>query len=133
MEPTPDREVLRAGALEVRPQEYVVRAGGRVVAVSLRELELLVALARRPGRVVPRAELYATVWGTPLREDDRSVDVYVHKLRSKLAAALPDWSFIHTHFGFGYRFEPEPVEDVDTSALNRNDPRGRPVPSAPGK
>jgi DNA-binding response OmpR family regulator len=35
------------------------------------------------------------------------VDVYVHKLRTKLALALPDWAFIHTHFGFGYRFQPE--------------------------
>jgi hypothetical protein len=37
------------------------------------------------------------------------VDVYIHKLRAKLSDALPEWSFIHTHFGFGYRFSPEPV------------------------
>jgi hypothetical protein len=36
------------------------------------------------------------------------VDVYVHKLRSKLAEAVPECAFIHTHFGFGYRFQPEP-------------------------
>ena len=40
----------------------------------------------------------------PLRDGDRSVDVYVHKLRVKLEQALPDWRFIHTHLGFGYRF-----------------------------
>jgi DNA-binding response OmpR family regulator len=107
MEPADDHQVLWAGALEVRPREFLVRAGNRAVPMSARELELLVALARRQGQVVPRDELYATVWGTALREHDRSVDVYVHKLRTKLAAALPDWSFIHTHFGFGYRFEPE--------------------------
>ena len=73
----------------------------------MRELELLAALARRQGRIVARDELYATVWGAPLREQDRSVDVYVHKLRSKLAHAIPGCRFIHTHFGFGYRFEPE--------------------------
>ena len=38
---------------------------------------------------------------------DRSVDVYVRKLRVKLEAALPGWSFIHTHFGFGYRLAAE--------------------------
>jgi DNA-binding response OmpR family regulator len=76
--------------------------------MSVRELELLAALARRRGRVVPREELYVTVWGAPLRDHDRSVDVYIHKLRTKLGDALPEWSFIHTHFGFGYRFEPEP-------------------------
>ena len=100
-------DVLRAGALEVRLNDHVVRAGGRTLPMSVRELELLAVLASQPGRVVRRDELYAAVWGAPLRADDRSVDVYVDKLRSKLAAALPDWCFIHTHFGFGYRFEPE--------------------------
>src|SRR5215207_4460818 len=91
-------EVLTAGELEIRPTEYVVRAGGRTLSLSVRELDLLSALARREGRIVPRAELYETVWGSPLREQDRSVDVYVHKLRNKLAIALPEWRFIHTHF-----------------------------------
>jgi DNA-binding response OmpR family regulator len=68
---------------------------------------LLAALVRREGRIVSREELYETVWGAPLRAHDRSVDVYVHKVRAKLAAALPGWDFIHTHFGFGYRFAPE--------------------------
>src|SRR3712207_8722577 len=52
--------------------------------------DLLAALARREGRIVSRAELYETVWGAPMRADERSVDVYVHKLRSKLAEALPE-------------------------------------------
>ena len=100
-------EVIRSGELEIRPSEYLVLAGGRALRLSLRELELLAALARREGRIVSREELYATVWEAPLRAEDRSVDVYVHKLRSKLANALPQWRFIHTHFGFGYRFQPE--------------------------
>src|SRR3954468_1032932 len=97
-------EVLTAGELEIRPSEHLALAGGRALRLSLRELELLAALARREGRIVPREELYETVWGAPLRADDRSVDVYVHKLRSKLADAQPERQFIHTHFGFGYRF-----------------------------
>ena len=104
-------EVIRAGELEIRPSEYLVLAGGRALTLSLKQLELLAALARREGRIVPRAELYETVWGAPMRADERSVDVYVHKLRSKLAEALPEWTFIHTHFGFGYRFEPEHSSD----------------------
>jgi DNA-binding response OmpR family regulator len=103
-------EVLTAGELEIRPAEHVARAGGRTLSLSLRELDLLAALARREGRIVPRDELYETVWGAPLRNQDRSVDVYVHKLRTKLAIALPEWRFIHTHFGFGYRFELEPSQ-----------------------
>jgi DNA-binding response OmpR family regulator len=103
-------EVLTAGELEIRPAEHLARAGGRALSLSMRELELLAALARREGRIVPREELYRLVWGGPLRSHDRSVDVYVHKLRAKLAAALPEWGFIHTHFGFGYRFQAEPSQ-----------------------
>ena len=100
-------QVIRSGELEIRPAEFIARAGDRVLSLSLREFELLVALADRAGRIVARDELHQTVWGTPMRADDRSVDVYVHKLRNKLAEALPEWRYIHTHFGFGYRLEPE--------------------------
>jgi len=100
-------EVIKAGELEIRPSEFLALAGGRALTLSVRELELLAALGRREGRVVSREELYQTVWGAPMRASDRSVDVYVHKLRAKLANALPEWEFIHTHFGFGYRFQPE--------------------------
>ncbi len=108
MELTHESEVLRAGDLEVRPADHLAQIDGRALSLSVRELELLVALVRNRGRIVPRDELYATVWGSPLRAHDRSVDVYVHKLRSKLARAVPECRFIHTHFGFGYRLEPEP-------------------------
>ena len=114
MELTHEPEVIRAGDLEVRPADHLALAAGRALSLSVRELELLAALARRQGRIVARDELYATVWGAPLREQDRSVDVYVHKLRSKLARAIPGCSFIHTHFGFGYRFEPEHSADFST-------------------
>lgn len=107
MHTTEQVEVLVAGELEIRPSEHLARARGRTLSLSVRELDLLAALARREGRIVPRDELYEAVWGAPLRGHDRSVDVYVHKLRAKLAAALPEWVFIHTHFGFGYRFQPE--------------------------
>ena len=112
-------EVIRAGALEIRPSEYLVLAGGRALTLSLKQLELLAALARREGRIVSREELYETVWGTPMRADERSVDVYVHKLRTKLAVALPEWGFIHTHFGFGYRFSPEPSQRFHKTATSR--------------
>jgi DNA-binding response OmpR family regulator len=100
-------EVLQAGVLEIRPDEFIALAEGHPVALTVRELALLCALARRSGRIVSREELYAVVWDRPFRKDDRSVDVYVRKLRHKLEEAAPDWRFIHTHFGFGYRFSPE--------------------------
>ena len=119
MELTEQSEVLRAGALEVRLGDHLALAQGRALSLSVRELELLAALVRRQGRIVPREELYETVWGAPLRAQDRSVDVYVHKLRSKLARAVPDCRFIHTHFGFGYRFEPEPSHPFHKGADHR--------------
>ena len=75
------------------------------------QLELLTALVERRNRIVTREELYREVWGEPYRKSDRSVDVYVGKLRQKLEQALPRRRFIHTHFGFGYRFSPEPAAD----------------------
>jgi DNA-binding response OmpR family regulator len=112
-------EVIRAGELEIRPSEYLVLAGGRALTLSVRELDLLAALGRREGRVVPREELYETVWGATMRASDRSVDVYVHKLRSKLSDALPEWRFIHTHFGFGYRFQAELSQRFHKTATTR--------------
>ena len=105
-----------AGELEIRPDEHLVLARGRPLTLSVRELEVLAALAERTGRIVSREALYSAAWGGELRHDDRSVDVYIHKLRSKLAEALPEWSFIHTHFGFGYRFAPEPVTPPFTTS-----------------
>jgi DNA-binding response OmpR family regulator len=100
--------VLRAGAIEIRSEEFVALAAGRPLRLTVRELQLLTALVERSGRIVSRQELYAEVWGEPFRKADRSVDVYVGKLRQKLDEALPGRAFIHTHFGFGYRFTAEP-------------------------
>ena len=115
----PTSEVLAVGELEIRPADHLAFARGRTLSLSVRELDLLAALARREGRIVSRRELYHTVWGAPLRADDRSVDVYVHKLRSKLAAALPERTLIHTHFGFGYRLAAEPSHPFHKTATGR--------------
>jgi DNA-binding response OmpR family regulator len=105
-------DILHAGELEIRPDEGLVLATGRALTLSVREFEVLVAMARRVGAIIPREDLYRSVWQGELRSGDRSVDVYVSKLRSKLEAALPDRRFIHTHPGFGYRFQPEPSRFV---------------------
>jgi DNA-binding winged helix-turn-helix (wHTH) protein len=57
---------------------------------------------------------------------DRSVDVFVRKLRQKLRSASPDWDYIHTHFGVGYRFAPE------TETGNGDGAAGRDTEEAPG-
>ena len=103
----PDERLL-AGPLEIRLSDSLVLADGRPLNLSVREFRVLCALTRRAQRIVSREELYEAVWQAPLRDGDRSVDVYVHRLRTKLETALPDWRFIHTHVGFGYRFSSEP-------------------------
>ena len=70
---------------------------------------MLLLLAQSDGRVLPREQIYQRVWGYAMAHGDRSVDVFIRKLRRKLDAASPGWSYIHTHFGIGYRFGPEPV------------------------
>ena len=54
-----------------------------------------------------REELFSRGLGQPARRDDRSVDVYVSRLRAKLGEALPEAQLIHTHNGIGYRFSPD--------------------------
>ncbi len=100
-------ETLKLGPLEITPDEHLARADGHALTLSIRELQLLTELARRADRIVSREELFELVWGRPMRAGDRSVDVYVRKLRVKLDAALPGWEFIHTHFGLGYRLAAE--------------------------
>ena len=107
---------LYAGELEIRLGEGLVLATGRALTLSVREFELLAAMARRAGAIVTRGDLYAEVWGGELRPGDRSVDVYVSKLRGKLEAAMPDRRFIHTHPGFGYRFQPQPSREASAAA-----------------
>jgi DNA-binding response OmpR family regulator len=99
-------EAIAVGRLEVRPEEFSATVDGELLDLTVRELQLLTALAARADRIVSRGELYAAVWGRPYQRHDRSVDVYVRKLRLKLEAALPGWTVIHTHFGFGYRLSP---------------------------
>ena len=100
-------EVLSIGPLEIMPAEHLARVNGNALTLSLLELRMLTELARRADRIVSREELSTEVWGRDFRSGDRSIDVYVHKLRVKLEEALPGWSFIHTHSGFGYRLSPQ--------------------------
>jgi DNA-binding response OmpR family regulator len=103
--------VLNHGELEIRPAEVQVLAGPQRVGLTVREFQVFLVLAERADHVVRRPDLYREVWGAEMQRRDRSVDVFVRKVRNKLALASPGWSYIHTHFGVGYRFSATPVEE----------------------
>jgi DNA-binding response OmpR family regulator len=98
-----------AGELEIRADQFQAFVSGSSVGLTRREFELLQLLAEAQGTVIEREEIYQRVWGYAMAHGDRSVDVFVRKLRRKLEKASAGWQYIHTHFGVGYRFEAEPV------------------------
>jgi DNA-binding response OmpR family regulator len=93
--------------LALWPSEGQCFVGAKRLAPSRRQLEVLRALASRAGHIVPRERVHELAWGEPMPGGRRDVDVYVHRLRFKLHAVAPDWTFIHTHPQFGDRFWPE--------------------------
>jgi DNA-binding response OmpR family regulator len=102
---------LVTGELEIRPDMFEAFVGGRAVGLTRREFELITLLASAAGKVIPRDQIYERVWGYAMVHGDRSVDVFVRKLRRKLQDASPGWLYLHTHFGVGYRFQPEEATD----------------------
>jgi len=96
----------RYGEITVRPDLYQAYANQISLELTAREFEIL-NLLTGSDRVLRREEIYERVWGYAMAHGDRSVDVFVRKLRQKLRSASPDWNYIHTHFGVGYRFAPE--------------------------
>jgi DNA-binding response OmpR family regulator len=104
------------GELEVRADQFQAFVGGQSLDLTRREFELLQLLTAARGQVLQREEIYQRVWGYAMAHGDRSVDVFVRKLRQKLEARSPGWAYIHTHFGIGYRFEPEPQDSAAVQA-----------------
>jgi DNA-binding response OmpR family regulator len=111
-----------AGEIEIRSDRFQAFVGERSIELTRREFELIELLAGAEGRVLEREEIYQRVWGYAMARGDRSVDVFVRKLRQKLEKASPAWRYIHTHFGVGYRFAPEPAD-----GLGEGDAVGAPV------
>jgi DNA-binding response OmpR family regulator len=105
-----ERGPVAAGELEIRSDRFQAFVDGRSVDLTRREFELIELLAGSEGRVLEREEIYQRVWGYAMARGDRSVDVFVRKLRQKLEKASAEWRYIHTHFGVGYRFAAEPVD-----------------------
>ena len=97
---SPERQVLSVGDVTIDLDRREVRIGDEFVEVRAKEFALLVALARRPGVVVPRDRLLNDVWGYEYSVDTRTVDVHISTLRDRLANAN---ARIETVWGVGYK------------------------------
>ena len=107
-----DRSRVLLGHVELVPSERQVFVESARLHLTAREFDVLHVLVVCAGHVVSRERIYEHVWERPMRHSrDRAVDVHIRRLRTRLAEASPDWRYIHTHFGHGYRFEPERADE----------------------
>jgi DNA-binding response OmpR family regulator len=120
--PTADSAPIMAGELEVRPAQFQAFVGDQGLDLTRREFELLLLLAQNDGRALEREEIYRRVWGYEMVHGDRSVDVFVGKLRAKLQSRSPGWDYIHTHFGVGYRFDAASRDDRPLRVVSGDEP-----------
>jgi DNA-binding response OmpR family regulator len=112
-----DLEPISIGEVDVRPDQYQAFVHGCSLGLTRREYQLIELLARAGGEVLAREEIYECLWGGEMIRNDRSVDVFVHKLRRKLENASPSWRYVHTHFGIGYRLAAEAAEGASVHEL----------------
>jgi DNA-binding response OmpR family regulator len=115
-EPRAETGARTVGELEIRRDQFQAFVDGTSIDLTRREFELITLLADAEGQVLQREEMYQRVWGYAMAHGDRSVDVFVRKLRQKLKRRSPGWRYIHTHFGIGYRFAAERAGGAESAA-----------------
>ena len=107
--PDPRRgEELAIEELRLDPRNVQAYVDGESAELTPTEFRLLYALALEQGRVLTRDELLQRVWGRRASHRDRTVDVFVRKLREKVDQRAPRHTFLQTRYGVGYKLEPEP-------------------------
>ena len=99
---------IEVAELRIDPLNVQAYVDGRNAELTPTEFRLLYALALERGRVVTRDELLQKIWGRRQTRRDRTVDVFVRKIRDKIEAQRPRHTFIHTRYGVGYKLEPAP-------------------------
>jgi DNA-binding response OmpR family regulator len=101
-------EAIEIEELRVDPGEVQAYVDGESADLTPTEFRLLYALALEHGRVVTRDELLQKLWGRRETRRDRTVDVFVRRLREKIDRRAPRHSFIQTRYGVGYKLDPVP-------------------------
>jgi len=97
-------EVIRAGAVEIDVQRMRVSVKEQLVDLTATEFQLLVTLAREPGRVFTRAQLLDAVHGVAFDAYERAIDAHIKNIRRKIEPATNPPRYIQTIYGVGYRF-----------------------------
>ena len=96
-------EVLSSGPLTLDLDSHAALLDGREISLTSREFDILALLMKNPRRAFSRAQIYESVWGEDFIGDDNTVNVHVSNLRSKLAKADPEHSYIKTVWGIGFK------------------------------
>lgn len=101
---TATRATIQRGSLVIDPSAHSVVIAGRTIELSALEFRLLHHLASNPGMVYSRDQLLDRVWGSDRSVTQRSVDVYIRRVREKIEERPEDPSYLQTVHGVGYRF-----------------------------
>ncbi len=104
---TPRGEPIEIEELRIDPREVQAFVAGASASLTPTEFKLLYALALEQGRVVTRDELLQRIWGRRQTHRDRTVDVFVRRLRDKIDKRAPRHTFIQTRYGVGYKLDPQ--------------------------
>jgi two-component system response regulator ResD len=107
-------EPIELEELRIDPLNVQAYVDGESVGLTPTEFRLLYALALGKGRVHTRDELLQKIWGRRLTRRDRTVDVFVRKLREKIDSRAPRHAFVHTRYGVGYKLEAQPKPAAET-------------------
>jgi DNA-binding response OmpR family regulator len=99
------KEIIKSGDLEVDLIRKVARFKGEEIHLTRSEYLLLETLAKHPGQPISREKLLETLHGIAFDGVDRSVDSHIKNLRRKIEPNPSEPSFIHTVYGFGYKFQ----------------------------
>ncbi len=104
-----ENDTIEVGDLEIEPSQLRVQVAGVPARLRLKEFQLLLALAREPGKLMTRQRLAREVWGYDHLATSRTIDVHIRRLRQAIEEDSA-FDYIQTVHGAGYRFEPRPKE-----------------------
>ena len=99
-----DSSIIRLPQLEISLENYQVKAAGKVIPCTPKEVEILHMLTSNVGQVFSREQILSRVWGYDYFGDTRTVDAHIKRIRQKLPQENVPWA-LKTVYGVGYRFE----------------------------